>query len=536
MLVAASTLHLAHKEELRNGEFKNCFVYIFLFNSLNFIFCSRFLMNQNMDTFSGSHASVSFEGSELGNICIDNNGSVEMTGCSISSSSIAGRCLAKKCLFGVSNSRDISVDKNELIGSTGAYSGDPTGVGIIVQKGADISVEHSILGGGCSLVGVLIKQGQRNCVLKNCEVSNCALDGIVIEHDSCPHISDCSISSSGRCGIRFCEGTDQCLAIEIENAKIENCKIDSNHLAGILISDNACDPIISACTVTATKILSWNFCVDGISKFIAIGAGIVCIGNSRGKVSNCLFEHNSHGIACWAGSTTCFSDNTCRGNTEHGVFVLYGAACTFDRDCFCNNERAMIALCGPGSRCLFRNCSILMQKGHHKKDPERIEAVGVWAYDGGSSVLEACKLTGLHMKHCLLTETAAEPVLQACELMCEGMLHAAVRGDRSGEGTLDRTSITHAYIGVELSDGSDVHLVGCNISDSKHQGVLFRDKSRGLLMSCNIIRAVGAGVQVQSYAMPHVERCIVMYTKHSDIHFKKSIEIINSFKIGAAVS
>jgi hypothetical protein len=154
-----------------------------------------------------------------------------------------------------------------------------------------------------------------------------------------------------------------------------------------------------------------------------------------------------------------------------------------------------------------------MQKSHDKTDPERIEAVGVWAYDGGSSVLEACKLTGLHMKHCLLTETAAEPVLQACELMCEGMLHAAVRGDRSGEGTLDRTSITDAYIGVELSDGSDVHLVGCNISDSKHQGVLFRDKSRGLLMSCNIIRAVGAGVQVQSYAMPHVERCSVCETR-----------------------
>ena len=226
-----------------------------------------------------------------------------------------------------------------------------------------------------------------------------------------------------------------------------------------------------------------------------------------------MFELNSHGIACWAGSTTSFSDNTCRGNTEHGVFVLYGAACTFDRDCFCDNQQAMIALCGAGSRCLFRNCSILMKnvvsKDHEHEAPE---AVGVWAFDGGSSVLEACKIIGLHMKHCLLTETAAEPVLQACELLCEGMLHAAVRGDRSGEGTLDRTSITHAFIGVELSDGSDVHLVGCNISDSAHQGVLFRDRSRGLLMSCNIIRAVGAGIQVQSHAMPHIERCTVCDT------------------------
>jgi parallel beta-helix repeat protein len=470
-------------------------------------------MNQNVDTFSGSHTSVFFEGSELGNICIDNNGSVEMTDCSISSSSIAGRCLAKKCLIGVSNSRDISVEKNELIGSTSAYSGESTGVGMIVQKGADISVEHSILGGGSSMIGVLIKQGQRNCVLKNCEISNCALDGIVIEHDSCPQISDCVISSSGRCGIRFCEGSDNFQSKEIQNAKIVNCEIKSNHLAGILIADISCNPSISACTVSSTQMLSWNFCVDGISKCIPIGAGIVCMGNGRGNVSNCFFEHNIHGIACWAGATTCFSDNTCRGNTEHGVFVLYGAACTFERDCFCNNERAMIALCGSGSRCLFRNCKIFMQNVTYEEDHEKMAAVGVWAYDGGSSVLEACKFTGLYMKHCLLTETAAEPVLQACELMCEGMLHAAVRGDRSGEGTLDRTSIMHAYIGVELSDGSDVHLVGCNILDSKHQGVLFRDKSRGLLMSCTIVRAVGAGVQVQSHAMPHVERCSVCETR-----------------------
>jgi hypothetical protein len=175
----------------------------------------------------------------------------------------------------------------------------------------------------------------------------------------------------------------------------------------------------------------------------------------------------------------------------------------------------------------------VISQDHEQEAPE---AVGVWAFDGGSSVLEACKLIGLHMKHCLLTETAAEPVLQACELMCEGMLHAAVRGDRSGEGTLDRTSITHAYIGVELSDGSDVHLVGCNISDSTHQGALFRDRSRGLMMKCNISRAVGAGIQVQSYAMPRVERCIVMYTKTTDISFKTSSGKDHSIKVAAAVS
>ena len=196
----------------------------------------------------------------------------------------------------------------------------------------------------------------------------------------------------------------------------------------------------------------------------------------------------------------------------------------------------MIALCGSGSRCLFRNCKIFMQNVVCKKDHEKSDAVGVWAYDGGSSVLEACKFIGLHMKHCLLTETAAEPVLQACELLCEGMLHAAVRGDRSGEGTLDRTSITHAFIGVELSDGSDVHLVGCNISDSAHQGVLFRDRSRGLLMSCNIIRAVGAGIQVQSHAMPRVQRCMVMYTKTTDINFKNSSGKDQSIQVAAAVS
>lgn len=142
----------------------------------------------------------------------------------------------------------------------------------------------------------------------------------------------------------------------------------------------------------------------------------------------------------------------------------------------------MVALCGAGSRSVFRNCSILIQNASHDKVHEKADAVGVWAFDGGSSTFEACKFIGQHMKHCLLTETAAEPVLQACELMCEGMQHAAVRGDRSGGGTLDRTSIMNAYIGVELSDGSDVHLVGCSISDSKHQGAIFRDKSRGLLM------------------------------------------------------
>jgi nitrous oxidase accessory protein NosD len=489
-------------------------------------------MNSNMDAFSGSHAQVSFEGSELGNICIDNHGTVEMTDCTISSSSIAGRCVAKKCLFGVSNSRDISVEKNELMGNTDAYSGEATGVGMLVQQGADISVENSVLGGGSSLIGVLIKQGQRKCILKNCEISNCALDGLVIEADSCPHIFDCVISQSGRCGIRFCEGSDKSQSKDSANAKIENCKITSNHLAGILISDNACNPTISACIVKSTRVLSWNFCVDGISKNVSIGAGIACMGNSRGKVSNCLFEHNMQGIACWAGSTTSFSDNTCRGNTEHGVFVLYGAACTFERDCFCNNERAMIALCGGGSRCSFRNCSVLIQNVS-SEDRSNVNVVGLWAYDGGSSVFEACKFVGLHMKHCLLTETAAEPVLQACELACEGMLHAAVRGDRSGEGTLDRTSIMHAFIGVELSDGSDVHLVGCNISDSKHQGVLFRDKSRGLLMKCNIVRSVGSGIQVQSHAMPHIERCSVRDT--SSAHFS-SISPHNSSALNIFVS
>ncbi len=127
----------------------------------------------------------------------------------LSSSTIAGRCVAKKCLFGASNNRDISVEKNELMNITSAFTGQSTGVGMLVQKGADISVENSILGGGSSLIGVLIKQGQRNCVLKNCEISNCAYDGIVIEHDSCPQISDCIISNSGRCGIRFCEGTEK---------------------------------------------------------------------------------------------------------------------------------------------------------------------------------------------------------------------------------------------------------------------------------------------------------------------------------------
>ena len=129
-------------------------------------------MNDNMDTLSGSHSSVSFEGSELGNIYVDNHSSVEMADCSISSSTIAGRCVAKKCLFGVSNNRDISVEKNELMDKTGFYSGEATGVGILVQKGADISVERSVLGGGSSLIGVLIKQGQRNFVLNNCEIRN----------------------------------------------------------------------------------------------------------------------------------------------------------------------------------------------------------------------------------------------------------------------------------------------------------------------------------------------------------------------------
>ena len=493
-------------------------------------------MNENVDTFSGSHSSVSFEDSELGNICIDNDGTVEMTDCSISSSSIAGRCIAKKCHFGVSNSRDISVEKNELMDSVSSYKGESAGVGMLVQKGADISVEHSILGGGSSLIGVLIKQGQRNCVLKHCEISSCALDGVVIEHDSCPRIFDCSISKCGRCGIRFCEGIEESGMKDVENAKIENCKLNANHLAGILISDILCNPTITSCTVTSTQKLSWKFCVDDISDCIPIGAGIVCMGKCRGTVSNCLFEHNSHGVACWAGSTTCFSDNTCRGNSEHGVFILYGAACSFDRDCFCNNQRAMIALCGAGSRSVFRNCSILIQNVSDDTDGEQADAVGVWAFDGGSSTFEACKFIGLHMRHCLLTETAAEPVLQACELKCEGMHHAAVRGDRSGGGTLDRTNILHAYIGVELSDGSDVHLVGCNISDSRHQGALFRDKSRGLLMSCNIVRAVGAGIQVQSHAMPHVERCMVMHTKNIDMNFKDTFGKDSVFQIAAGVS
>lgn len=492
-------------------------------------------MNDNMDTFSGSHASVIFDGSELGNMCIDNHGSVEMTDCRISSAAIAGRCVAKKCLFGASNSRDISVELNELMSSTDAYSGEAAGVGLLVQKGSDIDVEQSVLGGGSSLIGVLIKQGQRNFVLKNCEIRNCALDGIVIEHDSCPQIFDCLISGSGRCGIRFCEGTLDSQSHDVEQAKVKNCKINSNHLAGILIADRVCNPTISGCVVTSTQQLSWNFCVDGVSKFIPIGAGIVCMGNGRGQILNCLFENNMQGIACWAGATTCFSDNTCRANSEHGVFVLYGAACTFDRDIFCNNERAMIALCGGGSRCLFRNCSVLMQKSSIE-DHQKSEVVGLWAFDGGCSVLEACKFVGMHMKHCLLTETAAEPVLQACELMCEGMLHAAVRGDRSGEGTLDRTNIMHAFIGVELSDSSDVHLVGCNISDTRHQGVLFRDKSRGLLMKCNIFRAVGAGIQVQSHAMPHIERCTVMLTKSVLVNFKNSLGGKDTFKIAAAVS
>jgi hypothetical protein len=436
----------------------------------------------------------------------------------------------------LSNARDISVEKNELMDNTGPYLGESTGVSLLVQRGADISVADSVLGGVGSLIGVLIKQGQRSCVLKNCEISNCRLDGVVIEHDSCPRIVDCTITKSGRCGIRFCEGTEQNDQKDVENAIIESCKLHLNHLAGILISSVICNPTISSCIVTSTLKRSWNFCFNGDSKKIPIGAGILCMGEGRGNVSHCLFEHNTHGIACWAGSTTCFSDNTCRGNSEHGAFILYGAACTFDRDSFCNNKVAMIALCGSGSRCIFRNCNILMQSADDDHDCETSEAVGVWAFDGGSSTLEACKFTGLHMRHCLLTETAAEPVLQGCELMCEGMRHAAVRGDRSGEGTLDRTNIMNAFIGVELSDSSDLHLVGCNISDSKHQGVLFRDKSRGLLMSCNIVRAVGAGIQVQSHAMPHIERCIVMHTKDVKISFKNAFGLDSWYQVASAVS
>jgi hypothetical protein len=41
---------------------------------------------------------------------------------------------------------------------------------------------------------------------------------------------------------------------------------------------------------------------------------------------------------------------------------------------------------------------------------------------------------------------------------------------------------------------------------------------------------------VQSHAMPHIERCIVMDTKSADISLKNSLGEDHTFKIAAAVS
>ena len=54
--------------------------------------------------------------------------------------------------------------------------------------------------------------------------------------------------------------------------------------------------------------------------------------------------------------------------------------------------------------------------------------------------------------------------------------------------------------------------------------------------SCKIVRAVGAGIQVQSHAMPKVERCMIMYTISIDMNFKDTFGKEYVFKIAAGVS
>jgi hypothetical protein len=54
--------------------------------------------------------------------------------------------------------------------------------------------------------------------------------------------------------------------------------------------------------------------------------------------------------------------------------------------------------------------------------------------------------------------------------------------------------------------------------------------------SCNIVHAVGAGIQIQSHAMPHIERCMIMYTTSVDMNIKDNFGKDYVLQIAAGVS